>query len=325
METILRALRLPPDGRRARLVTRGVRSTSAIVRRIRRALAGIAGQPPKSAPMVITSEAKASPYMAYRAANLRLVDEVFDQVLAVSERTRQVLIDHGLPASKVGVSYIGTSHHAAFAQARPRLRAGDDLHLAFLGYMRADKGFYFLLESLFALPDDVARRLRITIAAPVWESYPIDRLKGVAHRFREVVVHDGYKQAGLPKLLADVDLGVIPVLWEDNLPQVAIEFVAHGVPILTSDRGGAQEIGRAPDFIFRAGSTRDFCAKLSNLATGVVPLARFWATPPRIFSMETHVQDLMRFYARPCGEVTPGARPQSRAETGEFAAAEVQV
>jgi glycosyltransferase involved in cell wall biosynthesis len=292
-----------------------------MLRRVRRLSAAVAGQPARRAPIVITSQAKARPYRAYHAANLRLVDEVFDQVLAVSERTRQVLIDHGLPASKVGVSYIGTSHHAAFAQARPRLSVREDLHLAFLGYMRADKGFYFLLESLFALPDDVARRLRITIAAPVGESYPIDRLKGVAHRFREVVVHDGYRQAGLAKLLADVDLGVIPVLWEDNLPQVAIEFVAHGVPILTSDRGGAQEIGRAPDFVFRAGSTRDFCAKLTALATGAVPLARYWAAPPRIFSMEAHLQDLMRFYARPAGKPASAAPSQPRSEIGGFAEA----
>ena len=27
-------------------------------------------------------------------------------------------------------------------------------------------------------------------------------------------------------------LSIVPVLWEDNLPQIAIESIAYGVPVL---------------------------------------------------------------------------------------------
>src|SRR5690606_37858124 len=82
-------------------------------------------------------------------------------------------------------------------------------------------------------------------------------------RFAALTWHDGYQPTELPAILEGVDLGVVPVQWEDNLPQVAIEMVAHGVPILTSDRGGAQELGGAnPDFTFRAGDPTDFSARL---------------------------------------------------------------
>lgn len=304
METILRALhlpaRMPPSDPPARFVVWAVRRASAYLRHTRYWANAV--KPRRRAPakpIVIASLSLARPFAAYRTANVRLVHDVFDHVIAVSERTRQVLIDQGLPASKISVSYIGTSHAATLATARKHTKPGEVLHVAFLGYMRADKGFYFLLESLFALPDDAARRIKLTVAAPIWENYPIDRLKGLGHRFHEVVVHDGYKQAGLPGLLGDVDLGVVPVLWEDNLPQVAIEFVAHGVPILTSDRGGAQEIGSNPSFIFHAGSTRDFCAKLTAIATGATPLASFWDSPPRIYSMDAHLQDLLDRFYRP--------------------------
>ena len=46
--------------------------------------------------------------------------------------------------------------------------------------------------------------------------------------------------------------GVVPVLWHDNLPQVAIEMHARHIPLLTSDMGGAQELGNCPEMVFAA-------------------------------------------------------------------------
>ena len=54
-------------------------------------------------------------------------------------------------------------------------------------------------------------------------------------------------------------------LWEDNLPQIAIEFISKGIPILTSDRGGAKEIACNEAFIFRSGSHEAFASKLADI------------------------------------------------------------
>jgi hypothetical protein len=77
---------------------------------------------------------------------------VFDRVLAVSSRTADVLAARGVPRAKIAVSYIGTAHAARFAAGRRVTQAGDPLHIAYLGYMRADKGFYFLMHALAQMP-----------------------------------------------------------------------------------------------------------------------------------------------------------------------------
>jgi hypothetical protein len=170
------------------------------------------------------------------------------------------------------------------------------LHIAYLGYMRADKGFFFLLECLFALPEAVTRDMAITIAAPMGDPWPVERLKGLAHKFRAVTLYNGYTHATLDKVLEGVTLGVIPVIWEDNLPQVAIEMAVRGIPLLTSDRGGAQEIAANPAFVFKANSVRAFCQKITDVATGRLALQSYWDNPLRVFSMADHVEDLMRYY-----------------------------
>ena len=281
------------------LVTFAVRAAVHVKRRIQ----GTTKKPISTAAsrniangVVVTSSEKAQPYRHYREGNIILVAELFDQVLAVSRRTRAVLIARGVPADKISVSYIGTAQYEHAMSAVRKMQIDGHLHLAFFGYMRADKGFYFLLDALFSLTDELAKNISVTIAAPIWESYPINRLRGLAHRFRKITVLNGYKHSELSEILADVDLGVVPVLWEDNLPQVAIEFVSRGIPILTSNRGGAQEIGENPNFIFESGSARDFCAKIESLLTGRVPLGDFWKRAPKIFSMEEHLSELITYY-----------------------------
>jgi glycosyltransferase involved in cell wall biosynthesis len=118
----------------------------------------------------------------------------------------------------------------------------------------------------------------------------------MAYKYRNIRIIDGYTHKTLDAVLEGVNLGVVPVLWEDNLPQVAIEMAARGITLLTSDRGGAQEIGNNPEFVFKAGSKRDFCVKLQRLISGEVSLGAFWSGPTTIRSMAEHTAELMCYY-----------------------------
>ena len=68
-------------------------------------------------------------------------------------------------------------------------------------------------------------------------------------------------------MLADVDLGVVPHLWEDCYPQVTVEFVCNGVPVIVSNLGGAKEVSSQPDFEFDVGTTPDSSASSRNSQT----------------------------------------------------------
>ena len=88
-----------------------------------------------------------------------------DAVLCVSDAVRRLAVGYGVDAARAHVCRIGTREAEAFARTAPRgalPRADGTVTLAFLGYMRADKGFFFLLDALEALPEAVARRLRLS-------------------------------------------------------------------------------------------------------------------------------------------------------------------
>lgn len=238
-------------------------------------------------------------FAARRAAMVDLINGHADAVLCVSDRVRKIAAHHGIAPGKLHTSYIGTQEAAKWESTQPKaalVQPDGTLRLAYLGYMRRDKGFFFLLDALEALPPSIIGRLRLTIAARCTEAAIMTRLKALAPRLAELRQVDGYTHAGLDALLADVDLGVVPVMWEDNLPQVAIEMHARHIPLLTSDRGGAQELGRCPEMVFRAGDSADFARVLGNVLSERVTQQTYWQNAMAPVSMPGHLAQLLEIY-----------------------------
>lgn len=244
-----------------------------------------------------------------RAEMVAQINAQCDVVLCVSDAVRRLAVAHGIDPDKAQTSYIGTREAGRFAQTQPRdwpsvrpsVRPGGRaqgglLTLAYLGYMRRDKGFYFLLEALETLPPDLAARLRVVIAAKRGDGGTMARLRDLGRHLGALEHADGYGHADLDRLLAGVDLGLVPVLWHDNLPQVAIEMHARHIPLLTSHLGGAQELGNFPGLVFRAGDIEGFHDRIRAVLEGRVDQAAYWQTARPPVDMATHWQALEEVY-----------------------------
>lgn len=228
---------------------------------------------------------------------VNLINENVDEVLAVSQRVKLIAIKMGIDKEKVSVQYIGTRHAEYANQYKNIMKHNGYLTLGYLGYMRRDKGFYFLLEALKKIPENMAKRISLIIAAPITDKNAYDELMSMRNKYRDINMYDGYKQDSLRELIKTVNLGIVPVLWEDNLPQVALEFVAYGKPIFTSDLGGAQEITRSKKFVFKAGSTDDFISKLNYLLDNNDSLGDFWkdaSNKPILNTVQHHCNILLQ-------------------------------
>lgn len=236
-------------------------------------------------------------YGRFYEANKDCFNKYMDIMLAVSDRTRKVLISHGYDPNKIFISYVGTEIAKMAASDRLK-KPGDGFRIVFMGYPRRDKGFYFFLDSLEEMPEDMAHRLEVTVLAKGIEEDCKKRLKNLQNSFRSVSIINGYKDYDeLSEILSRQDLGVVPVLWEDNLPRVAIEQVSLGVPIITSNLGGASELfGGNEDYIFEAGNVGSFIGCLQKIINNPGLLDSFWDSVKKPVTMDEHVTDLMQYY-----------------------------
>jgi glycosyltransferase involved in cell wall biosynthesis len=281
-----------------------VRAASRVFRAVAsRARAGAAARPearaeaPLAAPRPVGAPAL---FAARRAEMVRLINAHADRVIAVSERTAEIAAQHGIARERLAVRPIGTDQaerwHATAPPARLP-RADGTLGVAFLGYARPDKGFPFLLDALEGMAPVVLRRLRLTLAAALRDRASRRRLDALAPRLASFRHFDGYARGDLDRVLAGVDLGLVPGLWEDPLPQVALEMHARRIPLLTSDRGGARELGRCPALVFPAGDAAAFAARLAGLLEPGLDLAAYWAGARPPVSPADHVDALLRIHA----------------------------
>lgn len=220
--------------------------------------------------------------------------------LTVSGRTQEVLRKFGLQDAELWTSYIGTKHATSFKSTTllSAPRVPQRLSISYLGYMRRDKGFYFFLECLERMPRSLSRHIHVTVAAKNNGDSSLERLMKLNEKFGSVSFYDGFTSGQLDDILKDVDLGVIPSLWEDNLPQVAIETVSRGIPVITSDLGGAKEISGNPAFIYSAGDHMGFIRTLARIVDGTLPLGEYWKHDPVLHSLQDHADELERSYCR---------------------------
>lgn len=280
----------------------GMRAVGALARGLRR-WRDLRAQRAESLPGELTrvKAPDGTGFAARRAGMVAEINRSCDVVLCVSDAVRRLAVAHGIAPDRAVTSYIGTREAAAFAKTVPRrfpLRDDGTLRLAYLGYMRRDKGFYFLLQALEKMPAEMAGRLRLEVAARRGDRATMDRLKELAPKLAGLTHADGYSHGDLDRLLSAVDVGLIPVLWHDNLPQVAIEMHARHIPLLCADMGGAQELGNCPDMVFTAGDIDDFHARIAALLAGEVDMEAYWQGARVPVDMDTHLNDLMGHYAR---------------------------
>lgn len=242
-------------------------------------------------------------FRTHRSTAVAMINSGVDVALPVSYRVAAIFEGAGVSPSKLHPRYIATNFAASFELHAARSRTirrqdatGILLNIAFLGYARKDKGFFFLLDALAALPAEAKKMISVTLAArgAAQQSGMIDAsLTGFARQR----VLDGYDHSDLKDILSNVDLGIVPVMWEDCLPQVAYEFVGNEVPILVSNMGGAPELVGPAELVFRAGDVDDFCRRIIAILQRPSILVEFWDNEKiPVLDWQAHWKELMAVY-----------------------------
>lgn len=239
----------------------------------------------------------ATKFVQRREQAVELINKHCDVVISVSQAVEEILLSAGVDQKISKVNYIGTRHFKDEIKGRV-WDGASPLRLGFLGYTRPDKGFQFLVDALESLPDELNGRLELLFAGKITDVGAMDRLKALSNKLSKLTIIDGYTQKDIEGIMSKVDLGIVPPLWDDALPQVAIEFICHGVPILVSDTGGQKEIAVDENFIFTSGDDEIFLEKLEKIVKNPSLTSKFWKSERPIKNMKTHVGELVSIYSQ---------------------------
>lgn len=238
-----------------------------------------------------------SAFNKLRKHNISQINRYSDNELCVSERVKEILTNAGVKKEIAEVNYIGTSV-AEVCQYKGRTDIKTPFFtLLYMGYASSSKGFYFLLDALEkmgSLKPGLCKNIIIKLASKISDNLINQKLEKLKKCYHDIVVYNGYSHADFPIIMNNVNLGIVPPLWEDNLPQVAIEMIANGIPVMTSRNGGAHELNSSIDFSFS--NQADFEKKIEKIYYNRDLLSDYWKNGSHLTTMEEHINSLIKIY-----------------------------
>jgi len=175
-------------------------------------------------------------------ARRRILDaaRAADALIAVSQALARKMTSLGMPAERVEVLRNGVDPHVFFTvpqnEARRRLGLREDArYVVGVGNLVHEKGFDRLIRALADLPES---RLLLVGDGPLRQ--PLEALAGQAAPGR-VEFRGNMPQADLRFAYSAADVLGLPSLRE-GWPNVVLEALACGLPVVASNVGGVPEI-----------------------------------------------------------------------------------
>jgi len=170
--------------------------------------------------------------------------ELADVIMVNSTWSRTCLIDEGVAADKIEV--VPLAHEPDTAPVRREVRGAFSrdrpLRLLFLGQVTRRKGVDILLEAMRALPDlplslDIVGPLQTTL--PAWVSDD-----------PRITFHGAVPRSVVGGFYACADVLIFPTR-SDGFGLTQLEALAHGLPVIASDRCGTVVTDRVNGRILR--------------------------------------------------------------------------
>jgi len=241
---------------------------------------------------LVADESAAEPFRARLAAGIGAVNAHAGKVLAVSHSVREVLSRVGIDESLIEVMHIGSSSAERLERLPLPSARSQRVTFLFLGALVGNKGPHILLEAASRI--DPPPRIILTGNAynPTFEA----RLRDLAPSSAEFV--GPYQPVELPRVLGAADVVVAPAMAPDTSPQVVLEALAAGRPVIGS------RIGGIPDFVkdgvngrlFEPGDVATLARLLEELADPE-EVARLARNAKHQKPVADHIDELEEVYA----------------------------
>lgn len=158
-------------------------------------------------------------------------------ILSVSQALADKMVKLGIEESKIQVIYNGVDHEK-FSQDTPRPFASD--YLFFIGNLKRDKGVIELLEGFAQIADNNPELHLVYAGNGSMMSFLKEHAKklNISHKIKFLgnINHDD-----VPQWLGHAKALVLPS-YHEGVPNVLLEAMACGKPIIATNVGGIPEI-----------------------------------------------------------------------------------
>jgi len=228
-------------------------------------------------------------------------------VNAQSEAVKRILLRFDVPEEKIRVLSPGI--HAGSVRGRRPRQPGEPVAFAFVGNAGFAKGCHVLLDAFLQLPPG---RATLTFYGGGEPGY----LGELRERGRDRVRFTRpFHPAELPGIMQEIDVGIVPSLWEECGPLVVSEFLHHRVPVVGSQIGGIPEqmVDGEDGLLVPAGSVEELARAMKRFIEEPAMLARLPAGRRKVKTMGEWAEEIIELSSELVGRRSAASRARSAA------------
>jgi glycogen(starch) synthase len=179
-------------------------------------------------------------------ANEGQTDLKLEQVICVSARVRDLLVEAGLPIQNARIIYGGTDVQR-FLGVRKRDYLAGHLKLLYAGQLVRHKGVHTAIEAVARLVHQLRiNHISLTLVGsghPDYEAFLRDLIE--REGLHDIVTfHEPVSKDAMPAIFKQFDVLIFPSIYEEPLARVTQEAMASGLVVVGTTTGGTKEILR---------------------------------------------------------------------------------
>jgi glycosyltransferase involved in cell wall biosynthesis len=218
-----------------------------------------------------------------------------DRILAPSEFLRRVFARNGVPEQRIAVVPYGIDATRLEQIGEPPPRAAAELMVGFIGTLAPHKGVDVLVDAVRRTPGDL--RLSLFGRATDFPEF-VARLAARAAGDPRIEFRGPFERDELGRVLAGIDVLVVPSTWYENTPFVVLEAFAAGLPVVATDLGGLSELvtDGVNGELFARGDADDLGRRLARLRAEPERLARYRSRLPSVRTIADNGAELSVIY-----------------------------
>jgi glycosyltransferase involved in cell wall biosynthesis len=222
-----------------------------------------------------------------------------DSVIAMSHRVAEIYERLGVEAARMRTIHL-TLAHIAKLTPRPGPVGSPVTFATLAGFESPAKGAHLLVDAMRRL---AGRDVRLLVFGQVDPA-----VRTAAAELPGIELRGTFAPADLDRMLDEVDVGLVPSIWEEAYGYVGVEFLAKAIPVV------ANAIGGMPDYVIpgRTGWLNGSCtaSELAEIMGGIADdpsqvtalYERLRAQRPAVVKpMEAHAEEMAAVYAEVAG------------------------
>lgn len=134
---------------------------------------------------------------------------------------------------------------------------GEPLTIGYFGQLERNKGVELLLKAVSELDSSIVKKVIICGTGKEEANLKVQAKNDTRIIFKGKISHEQAQ-----KIMAQVDLTVVPSIWEEPFGRVIIESYAQGTPVIASNVGGIPEVIYKKSYLFNPSEPKELKDKI---------------------------------------------------------------